>query len=126
MKKVFVFGSNLAGIHGGGAARVAFKQYSAEWGVGEGRTGDSYALPTKEADVVTSRSLVDVANSVETFMEYAVANPDLEFQVTRIGCGLAGFADEDIAPMFKHAPSNCLFDSAWKPWLSNVRFWGTF
>ena len=126
MNKVFVFGSNLAGIHGGGAARVAHKQHGAEWGVGEGRTGDSYALPTKETDVYTSRSLVDVAGSVESFMEYAVANPDLEFQVTRIGCGLAGFTDEDIAPMFKHAPSNCLFDSAWEPWLSNVRFWGTF
>ena len=95
-------------------------------GVGEGRPGDSYALPTKEADVYTSRPLVDVAGSVEMFMEYAVANPYLEFQVTRIGCGLAGFLDEDIAPMFKHAPSNCLFDSAWKPWLSNVKFWGTF
>ena len=126
MNKVFVFGSNLAGIHGGGAARVAHKQHGAEWGVGEGRTGDSYALPTKETDVYTSRSLVDVAGSVESFMEYAVANPDLEFQVTRIGCGLAGFTDEDIAPMFKHAPSNCLFDSAWQPWLNNVRFWGTF
>jgi hypothetical protein len=123
---IFVFGSNLAGIHGGGAARVAFKQYGAEWGVGEGRTGDSYALPTKEADVSTSRSLVDVAGSVEAFLEYTVANPDLEFQVTRIGCGLAGFADEDIAPMFKHTPSNCLFDSAWQPWLSNAIFWGTF
>ena len=121
---VFVFGSNLAGIHGGGAAAYAYKSLDAEWGVGEGPTGNSYALPTKEADVYTSRSLVDVAGSVETFMEYAVANPDLEFQVTRIGCGLAGFADEDIAPMFKHAPSNCLFDSAWQPWLSNARFFG--
>jgi hypothetical protein len=123
---IFVFGSNLAGIHGGGAALVAHKKYGAEWGVGEGRSGDSYALPTKERNVATSRPLVDVAGSVEAFLEYAVANHDLEFQVTRIGCGLAGFADEDIAPMFKHAPSNCLFDSAWQPWLNSVRFWGTF
>ena len=123
---VFVFGSNLAGIHGGGAARVAHKQHGAEWGIGEGRTGDSYALPTKEADVATSRSLIDVAGSVEVFLEYAVVNPDIEFQVTRIGCGLAGFEYEDIALMFKHAPSNCLFDSAWEQWLSNARFWGTF
>lgn len=126
MGMIFVFGSNLAGIHGGGAARVAFHKHDAQWGVGEGRMGDSYAIPTKEADVFTSRPLVDVAGSVETFLEYAVANPDLEFRVTRIGCGLAGFSDEEIAPMFKHAPSNCLFDLVWQPWLHNAEFWGTF
>ena len=123
---VFVFGSNLAGIHGGGAALVAHTRYGAEWGVGEGRTGENYAIPTKEEDVSTSRPLVDVAGSVAKFLEYAAANPDLEFKVTRIGCGIAGFFDEDIAPMFKQAPSNCLFDSAWQPWLSSARFWGTF
>ena len=87
---------------------------------------DSLGVDEVADSKYTSRPLIDVAGSVEMFIEYAVANPDLEFQVTRIGCGLAGFLDEDMSPMFKHAPSNCLFDSAWKPWLSNVKFWGTF
>ena len=123
---VFVFGSNLAGIHGGGAARLAYGQHGAEWGVGQGLAGNSFAIPTKERNVRDSRSLEDVRDSVSFFVRFASAHPELEFQVTRIGCGLAGFADEDIAPMFKHAPSNCLFDSAWQPWLSDARYWGTF
>lgn len=123
---IFVFGSNLAGIHGAGAARIAYDHHHARWGVGEGPTGDCYAIPTKDGYAHSPRFLIDIGESVETFMEYAVNNPRLTFQVTRIGCGLAGFKDEQIAPMFKHAPPNCLFDSAWQPWLPNKQFWGTY
>lgn len=111
--RIFVFGSNLAGLHGGGAARHAFDVYGAEWGVGEGITGQSYALPTKEANVRDARSLEAVRNSVNRFLIFAEANPQMIFHVTRIGCGLAGFTDEQIAPMFADAPENCEFDPLW-------------
>jgi len=122
---IFVFGSNLAGIHGGGAALYAHKKLGAEWGVGEGLTGTCYALPTKD-EKIESRTLKEVASSVRGFVMYACLHPELRFQVSRIGCGLAGFFDEDIAPMFADAPDNCEFDSAWEPWLPGRKFWGTF
>ena len=122
---IFVFGSNLAGIHGGGAAAYAHKRLGAEWGVGEGFTGQCYAIPTKDRNI-RSRSLEGVKASVEMFIEHAKGHPDATFQVTRIGCGLAGFTDEDIAPMFEDVPGNCEFDEAWKPWLPSKKFWGRF
>lgn len=122
---IFVFGSNLAGIHGGGAAAFAFKSLGAEWGVGEGFTGQCYAIPTKDRNI-QSRFVEDVRLSVGRFIGHAKEHPDATFQVTRIGCGLAGFSDEDIAPMFEDAPDNCEFDEAWKPWLPNRKFWGRF
>ena len=125
MKKIFVFGSNLAGIHGGGAARYSHQKLGAEWGVGEGPTGDTYALPTKDQNIET-RTLDEVRQSVDRFLRFSVLHSDLEFQVTRVGCGLAGFTDEQIAPLFLHAASNCTFDSAWEPWLPCRRYWGTF
>jgi hypothetical protein len=122
---IFVFGSNQAGIHGGGAAAHAFKFLGAEWGVGEGFTGSCYAIPTKDFHVA-SRSLEEVRGSVERFIDYAKVHPEFIFQVTRIGCGLAGFTDEQIAPMFALAPDNCEFDSAWEQWLPAKKVWGTF
>jgi len=110
---IFVFGSNLAGRHGKGAALAATKTYGAVYGIGEGRTGNSYALPTKDANIKT-RSLVDVRDSVNKFIEYAINNPDLDFQVTKIGCGLAGFKESDIAPLFKNAPVNCYLPENWR------------
>lgn len=110
---VFVFGSNLKGIHGAGAARDAHLLYGAEWGVGEGPTGNCYALPTK-ATPHRALSLRDIQANVDSFLEYAEAHPEVSFKVTRVGCGLAGYSNEEIAPMFLGAPANCSFDPAWE------------
>lgn len=95
--EIFVFGSNLAGRHGGGAARAANIKFGAEWGVGVGITGQSYAIPTMQGGVETIKPYVD------EFIRFAQANPGLKFLVTRIGCGIAGFKDEEIAPLFYKA-----------------------
>ena len=92
--EIFVFGSNLRGMHGGGAARVAMEEFGAEWGVGVGRTGQTYAIPTMHGGVDAIKPYVDEC------VEYAKAHPELRFLVTRVGCGIAGFRDEDIAPLF--------------------------
>lgn len=110
---VFVFGSNRAGVHGGGAARTAWKEYGAKWSVGEGMTGRSYAIPTKD-DHIESLTLDEVREAVERFIDYARAHPDVRFAVTRVGCGLAGFKDRDIAPMFTNAPPNCELPEGWR------------
>jgi hypothetical protein len=123
--KVFVFGSNQAGRHGAGAAAYAHKSLGAEWGVGEGPTGNSYAITTKDTHI-NSLPVSKVRQAVDRFIMYANENPEINFQVTRIGCGLAGFTDETIAPMFVDAPNNCEFDSAWKQWLPSKKIWGTF
>lgn len=95
--EIFVFGSNLQGMHGGGAARTACKQFGAVWGIGVGMTGQSYAIPTMQGGVDTIKPYVD------QFIDFAKRNPDLKFLVTRIGCGIAGFTDADIAPLFAEA-----------------------
>ena len=95
--EVFVFGSNLAGKHGGGAARVAMNRFGAVLGQGVGLQGQSYAIPTMQDSVETIRPYVD------EFIEFAIAHPELKFYVTRIGCGIAGFKDVEIAPLFIRA-----------------------
>jgi hypothetical protein len=95
--EVFVFGSNLEGAHGGGAARVARKYFGAIWGQGVGLQGQSYAIPTMQGGVETIRPYVD------EFIAFTKTHRKLFFYVTRIGCGIAGFKDEDIAPLFKKA-----------------------
>ena len=95
--EVFVFGSNLAGMHGGGAARMAYEHFGAEWGVGVGPTGQCYAIPTMQGGIDTIRPYVD------EFIVYAKQHSDKRFLVTRIGCGIAGFTDEEIAPLFREA-----------------------
>ncbi len=108
--EVFVFGSNLAGAHGGGAAYVAHKHFGAEWGVGVGPTGQCYAIPTMQGGVETIRPYVD------DFIEYAKQHPEQLFYVTRIGCGIAGFKDEEIAPLFKAAVAlqNVALPEGWR------------
>ena len=106
--EVFVFGSNLAGMHGGGAARAAFEKFGAVWGCGVGLQGQSYAIPTMQGGVETIKPYVD------EFIDFARSRPDLFFYVTRIGCGIAGFADAEIAPLFAAAraiPNICLPES---------------
>ena len=120
---IFVFGSNTAGIHGAGAARYAYMERGAEWGIGIGRTGQCYAIPTKDRNL-QSLSLPEIHTYVDSFMKYARKNPTLEFQVTCIGCGLAGFRNDQIAPMFNTAPGNCWFDIKWESFLPQARMWG--
>lgn len=95
--EIFVFGSNLAGHHGGGAARAALDKFGAVWGQGVGLQGQSYAIPTMQGGVETIRPYVD------EFIEFATSHPSLKFYVTRIGCGIAGFDDAEIAPLFAKA-----------------------
>jgi hypothetical protein len=110
---IFVFGSNLAGRHGKGAALTAKIDFGAEYGVGIGRTGDAYAIPTKSSTLETL-TLDIIEYHVDRFIEYALSNKDLEFFVTRVGCGLAGYKDCDIGPMFKAAPNNCKLPLEWE------------
>jgi hypothetical protein len=93
--EIFVFGSNLHGMHGGGAARVAHQKFGAEWGVGVGPTGKCYAIPTMHGGIDTIKPYVD------DFITYAKEHTNQHFYVTRIGCGIAGFTDEQMAPLFK-------------------------
>lgn len=129
MKEIFVFGSNLSGIHGAGSAKQAYMYHGAVRGQGEGLQGDSYALPTKGINI-TFMSLVNVAFHVRNFLSFVRMHPELQFKVTRVGCGLAGFTDAEIAPMFVHAPDNCMFDTAWQPIFRDMdkfpQYWGTF
>jgi hypothetical protein len=114
--EIFVFGSNLAGIHGAGAALVAYRHYGAKFGKGVGLSGTSYALPTKDKQI-KSLPLRDIKGNVETFLEFAKEHDKSFFFITRIGCGLAGFKDSQIAPMFLGAPTNCSFPSVWKKYI---------
>lgn len=95
--EVFVFGSNLEGIHGGGAALTAYKKFGAVWGQGTGLQGQSYGIPTMQGGVETIKPYVD------EFIQFAKEHPDLRFLVTPIGCGIAGFKPSQIAPLFKEA-----------------------
>lgn len=109
---VFVFGSNLAGRHGKGAALWARQNRGAIYGQGEGLQGNSYAIPTKDARLQTLH-LDEVLNAVCRFIIYAKAHPELTFQLTPIGCGLAGYRREQIEPMFYYAPANVLMPPEW-------------
>ena len=95
--EIFVFGSNLAGAHGGGAAWLAYQRFGAIWGQGVGLQGKSYAIPTMQGGVETIKPYVD------EFIGFARQHPELRFLVTRIGCGIAGFEPEEIAPLFADA-----------------------
>lgn len=126
---IWVFGSNLAGRHGAGAALVAKAQFGARNGVGMGRTGQAYAIPTKDGrsggslmNPAEILELDEVATHVAAFCEYARSHPELQFFVTRVGCGLAGsaFNDQRIAPLFIGAPLNCSFPRQWQVHLREV------
>jgi hypothetical protein len=95
--EIFVFGSNLQGMHGGGAARIAFQRYGAIMGQGVGLQGKSYAIPTMQGDASTIKPYV------EEFIDFAKQHPEMTFLVTKIGCGIAGFTPKEIAPLFKKA-----------------------
>ena len=96
-QEIFVFGSNLGGYHGGGAAAIAMRKFGAIWGQGVGLQGQSYAIPTMQGGVETIRPYV------EDFIDYAARHPESRFLVTEIGCGIAGFTPCQIAPLFRRA-----------------------
>lgn len=101
--EVFVFGSNLSGIHGAGAARLAYEKFDAEWGIGVGPIGKCYAIPTKDYGIKRTLSVSEIKLYVDRFMDHTLLFPGNDFLVTEIGCGLAGHSIEDIAPLFEKA-----------------------
>lgn len=113
MADVFVFGSNLAGRHGKGAALHARKHFGAIYGKGEGRQGNSYAIPTKDGNLNTL-SLDDIYIFVLEFKMYARDHFEESFNVTEIGCGLAGYTPDDIAQMFNGCPENVNLPESFK------------
>lgn len=104
--EIFVFGSNLQGMHGGGAAYTAMKKFGAIWGQGVGLQGQSYGIPTMHGGVDVIKPYVD------EFIAFAKEHKGLKFLVTRIGCGIAGFQDSEIAPLFKEAQK---LENVWLP-----------
>lgn len=115
MTKIFVFGSNLAGRHGAGAAKFAHDHYGAEYGVGIGPTGCAYALPTKDY-VLKTLTLAAIESFIKDFIDYAEAHPDDEFMLTPIGCGLAGYRRDQIKPLIEkyNRPSNVIYTKEWE------------
>jgi hypothetical protein len=123
---VFVYGSNEAGRHGRGAALEALHNHGAIYGCGFGHVGQSYGIPTKDINVITL-PIFRVEQYITAFLQYADYYYDFNFKVTRIGCGLAGFNDREIAPLFRPATPNCYFDEAWLPCLGpDFKYWGTY
>lgn len=114
MTAVFVFGSNLAGRHGKGAALHALKKHGAIYGQGVGRQGNSYAIPTKDANIQTL-PLEYIKHYIGEFIEYAWNTPECMFMLTPIGTGLAGYSREEIYSLLKQfdVPSNVLFTKEW-------------
>lgn len=118
MQEIFVFGSNLAGRHGAGAALHAKEHCGAIYGRGEGLQGNSYAIPIKDgrnrADLKDPRqtlALSAIGPAVDRFLTFARAHSELQFQITAIGCGLAGYKPDQIAPFFQDHPANCILPS---------------
>lgn len=111
--QIFVFGSNEAGIHGLGAALTARENFGAETGVGFGPTGQTYAIPTKDKNISTL-DVPKIDHYVSMFILYALQNPDKEFLVTRVGCGLAGYTDMIMSKMFVNAGENVILPIEWK------------
>jgi hypothetical protein len=104
--EIFVFGSNTAGIHGGGAAKLAYEKFGAKCGYGHGHIGQTYAIPTKDNNIKTL-DIEYINLAVQEFIRYVniqnnIFNNDVIYLVTQIGCGLAGFKPEQIAPLFKN------------------------
>jgi len=114
MIDIFVFGSNMAGRHGKGAALYAKRHYGAEYGVGDGPTGNAYAIPTKDAQMKI-RLLADIERDIRLFVDYARGSPNGLFHLTPIGCGLAGYNRRQIWSILRDAglPDNVVLTSTW-------------
>lgn len=109
--EIFVFGSNVQGEHMGGATKIAYEKFGAEWGVGDGPTGRCYAIPTMHG------GLEDIRPYAEKFIEYAKEHPRNRFLLTRVGCGIAGFKDIDMSQLFRKAVDipNIAVPKEWLP-----------
>jgi hypothetical protein len=121
--EIFVFGSNLAGRHGKGAALYARVNCGAVYGQGEGLQGRSYGIPTKDEKLRTL-PLVRIAEGISRFKEFAKRNNHLKFKITPIGCGLAGYHQRDIRPFLLDIPDNCYLSEEWGPNYDEVRRFG--
>lgn len=122
LDRIFVFGSNLAGRHGNGAALAAARHFGAVEGVGRGRTGNAYAVPTRMQmpnNWIVTRTLEEVTVEIAEFVRYTREHNDLEYFVTSVGCGHAGFTPPEIAPLFREA-YNCSFPQVWKLYLNDA------
>ena len=117
-KFILVFGSNLSGRHGKGAAKEALR-YGAQYGIASGLQGSSYAIPTKDGELHTLPVAV-IAKFVKEFIDFTRQSPKKNFWITRVGAGLAGYSDEDIAPMFKGIGDNCSVSEQWYNILENL------
>lgn len=115
MADVFVFGSNLAGVHGAGSAKHALIHHGALYGQGHGRQGNSYAIPTKD-EQLNVLPLDSIKMAVDNFLMHAKANPQDTFNVVAIGCGLAGYQPSEIAPMFDGSPDNVNLPEEFTEW----------
>jgi hypothetical protein len=115
--EVFVFGSNLAGIHGAGAAKQAVK-YGARYGVGVGMSRRTYAIPTKDYDIKTL-PVDQIKPYIERFVKFTNEHAGVKFFITRVGCGLAGHKDSEIAPLFRGCSANCSFPEQWEIYLKD-------
>lgn len=118
--KVFVFGSNEAGKHGAGSALTALKKYGAVYGVGRGFRGNSYAIPTKDIFLRTRR-LDQIRRDVNVFLQFAAEHEEMTFKVSKVGCGLAGYKSEDVAPLFVEAGKNVMFTEEWEEIIGKLR-----
>ncbi|MBT2485639.1 MULTISPECIES: hypothetical protein [unclassified Microbacterium] len=109
-EEVFVFGSNADGLHGGGAARVAHQLFGAVWGEGHGHHGQSYAIDTMSG-------LDVLARETRIFVDYASEHPELRFLLTSVGCGIAGYTPQQVAPLFHGLPENVTVPTSFAPYL---------
>lgn len=110
---IFVFGSNESGRHGAGAARHAHDYCGAIYGKAVGLQGRSYAIPTKDASIRNTLPIEQIKVYVDEFLAFARLHRDMSFQITPIGCGLAGYQQEEIKPLFDGMPDNCFFSAEW-------------
>lgn len=110
--EIFVFGSNLAGRHGAGAAKFALQKHKAIYGKGIGLQGTSYAIPTKDENLNTL-SLDRIKKYVDDFLKFAKEHSEYTFNLTPIGCGLAGYKASQIRPLFENKPDNVVYTESW-------------
>ena len=115
-QSIYVFGSNLSGRHGKGAALHARTHFGAVDGKGVGLQGSSYAIPTKD-HALRAIPLDQIAHYVSQFIGFATEHPEMTFQVSRVGCGLAGYSDKQMAPLFARVPKNCRLPDEWRPFV---------
>lgn len=116
--EIFVFGSNLMGLHGAGAARQALT-YGAKYGCGIGLQGQTYAIPTKDK-FLEVLPLVDIKNYINEFKQFTKDHKEMNFFVTAVGTGFARYSHQDIAPLFKGCGENCSFPVEWQDFLTNL------